>query len=113
MAFAVVCRKSIRPRNECGIVERIPVALDQPNDGVDAVFPARLDYGLARFPRNGLGGRPGVVGALEHIAGDRALRKHDQLSACLRGLLYPLQNRGAIARAVANLRVHLHDRKLK
>src|SRR5204862_5230687 len=71
----------IRPDENCGVVEDVPVALEQAAHGVDVEPSARVCQCLRARPRNLLRVRQRFVAALEHVARESALGEDEELYA--------------------------------
>src|SRR5581483_4906739 len=110
MRFAIVRDQAARPGDERAVVERARrvVSFQQPDDRMNPQLPTGRADGLCRLAGYRLGGGQRLLGAVEDIAGQRALREDDQLRARPRRLPQPRQNRFTVLRPRAEARLHLH-----
>ncbi len=110
MRLAVGADQAVGADEDRGVVERVAVALEQPRDRVDAEPRAFALERLGRRAGDLLRVRQGLLGAVEHVPGDRALRQHEQLGARGRGFLEPLQSGVEIPLLLGEPGLHLGHR---
>src|SRR5262249_13510984 len=104
-----------RPDQDAG-VEQAPLfaPLQEPDDGPGAEAAAVGRERLGGRPGDGLGVRPGLVLALEAVAGQGALGEDDQPGALARGVVKAAAEGAEVVVPVGEAAVHLHggDRPL-
>ena len=102
--------QTVRPDEDGGITEVVSVALEHAAADVHAQAGTLALERLDRRAGHLLRERHPLLEAVEHVAGDRALRKHEQLGSCGSGLLEPRQAGLEIPLGLADHRVELRNR---
>ena len=107
VGLAVGADQAVGADEDRRVVQRVALALDQPGDRVDAEPPALALEGLGRRAGDLLRVGERLLGTVEHVAGDRALREDRQLGALSGGLLEPPEAGVEVPLLLGELRLQL------